>query len=102
MIIRMSGVRLRIVIPWFWTCVGNKRHRQHHAVLHHDQGRVQIRADVEGDRQRIGAVVARLRGHVQHAFHAVDLLLDRRGDRVGHHLGAGARIGDRYAIRRAA
>ena len=28
--------------------------------------------------------------------HAVDLLLDRRGDRVGHHLGAGARIVDRH------
>ena len=87
----MSGVRLRIVIPWFWTSRRQQGHRQRHAVLHHDQGRVQIGADVERDRERVGAVVAHLRRHVEHALHAVDLLLDRRGDRVGHDLGAGAR-----------
>ena len=72
------------------------RHGQLHAVLHHDQGRVQVGADVEGDRQRVRAVVAHLRGHVEHALDAVDLLLDRRRHRVGHHLGAGARIADRH------
>ena len=78
------------------------RHGQGHAVLHHDQGRVHVGADVESDRQRVGAVVARLRRHVQHALDAVDLLLDRRRHGVGHHLGAGAGIadGDRHARRR--
>ena len=73
-----------------------QRHGQGHAVLHHDQGRVQIDADVEGDRQRVGAVVAHLRRHVEHARHAVDLLLDRRRHGVGHHLGAGPGIADRH------
>ena len=76
------------------------RHGQRHAVLHHDQRRVQIGAHVEGDRQRVGAVVAHLRRHVEHALDAVDLLLDRRGHRVGHDLGAGAGIGDRHLDRR--
>ena len=82
----MSGVFLRMVMPWFWTGGGQQRHGQGHAVLHHDQGRVQVGADVEGDRQRVGAVVARLRRHVQHARHAGDLLLDRRRHGVGHDL----------------
>src|SRR5439155_20420332 len=43
------------------------RHGQGHAVLHHDQGGVQIGAQVKGDRQRVRAVVARLRRQVQHA-----------------------------------
>ena len=101
-IIKMSGVRLRIVIPWFCTCAGKLRHRQRHAVLHHHQRRVEIDADVERDGQRVRAVVAHLRRHVEHPLDAVDLLLDRRGHGVGHHLGAGAGIGDRdrYARRR--
>ena len=32
----------------------------------------------------VGAVVGALRRHVEHVLDAVDLLLDRRGDRVGH------------------
>ena len=91
----MSGVFLRIVIPWFCTCGRQLRHGQRHAVLHHDQGRVHVGADVEGDRQRVRAVVAHLRRHVEHALDAVDLLLDRRRHRVGHHRGAGPGIADR-------
>src|SRR5205085_6447704 len=72
------------------------RQGQLHAVLDQDQGRVQVGADVEGDGQGVGAVVAHLRRHVQHALDAVDLLLDRRRHRVGHHLGAGPRVADGY------
>ena len=71
-----------------------ERHRELHAVLHHHQGRVQVHPDIEGDEQRIRAVVAGKRGHIQHAWHAVDQLLDRRRHRVGNHLGARARIAD--------
>ena len=72
------------------------RHGQRHTVLHHHQVRVQVGADVEGDRQRVGAVVAHLGGHVEHALDTVDLLLDRRGHRIGHHRSAGAGIADRH------
>ena len=41
-----------------------------------------------------------LRRHVEHVLDAVDLLLDRRRDRVGHDLGAGAGIGRRHLNRR--
>ena len=71
-----------------------QRHGQLHAVLDHDQGGVQVGADVEGDGQHVRAVVAHLRGHVQHALDAVDLLLDRRRHRVRNHLGAGPRVED--------
>ena len=91
----MSGVFLRIVIPWFCTGRRQLRHGQRHAVLHHDQRRVHVGADVEGDRQRVRAVVAHLRGHVEHAVDAVDLLFDRRRHRVGHHRGAGPGVADR-------
>ena len=98
----MSGVFLRIVIPWFWTCGRQLRHGEGHAVLHHHQGRVHVGADIEGDGQRVRAVVAHLRGHVEHALDAVDLLLDRRRHRVGHHRGAGPGVvdGHRHAGRR--
>ena len=70
--------------------VGQLRHGQRDAVLHHHQGGVQIRAEVKRDGQVVRAVIARLARHVQHAFDAVDLLLDRRGDGIGHDLGARA------------
>ena len=82
----MLGDFFLIVRPCFCTGVGQLRHGQRDAVLHHHQGGVQIGAQVEGDRQVVGAVVAALRRHVEHALDAVDLLLDRRGHRVGHHL----------------
>ena len=48
--------------------VGQLRHRQRHAVLHHHQRRVQIGAQIERDGQRVRSVVAHLRGHVEHAL----------------------------------
>ena len=72
--------------------VGQNRLGQGDAVLHQHLGHVQIRADLEGDHQAVAAVVAALRRHVEHVFHAVDLLLDRRGHGVGHHLCVGAGI----------
>ncbi len=78
------------------------RHGERHAVLHHDEGRVHVGADIEGDGQGVRAVVAHLRGHVEHAVDAVDLLLDRRRHRIGHHRSAGPGIvdGHRDARRR--
>src|SRR5207248_983251 len=52
---------------------------------------------LEGDVQGVRAVVARLRRHVQHVLDAVDLLLDRRGDRVGDHLGVGPGVDGGHA-----
>ena len=61
--------------------------------------------------QRVAAVARALRGHVEHVLDAVDLLLDRRGDRLGHDLGAGpgvvavdldGRRGDRRVLATAA
>ncbi len=65
-------------------------------VLHQHLRLVDVGADVEGDGQREVAVGGRLRGHVDHAFDAVHLLLDRCGNRIGHRLGAGTGIGRRH------
>ena len=72
--------------------VGQRRQRQADAILHQHLRHVQIDAVLERDRQVVGAVVGAARGHVEHALDAVDLLLDRRGHRAGHVLGAGAGI----------
>ncbi len=69
-----------------------RRRRLRDAVLHVDRGDVEGIADVERDRDRRGAVVRTRRRHVGHAFYAVDLLLERGRDGVGHDLGARAGI----------
>ena len=71
------------------------RHRQCDAVLDHHQRRVDVGPDVERHGQGVAAVVAGLRGHVQHALHPVHLLFDRGADRVGDFLGTRAGICDR-------
>ena len=78
------------------------RHGERHAVLHHHQGRIDVGADIEGHGQRVRAVVAHLRGHVEHALDAVDLLLDHRRHRVGHDRGTrpGVVDGHRHPGRR--
>ena len=68
------------------------RRRLRDAVLHVDRGDAQGIADLEGDGDRRRAVVRARRRHVDHAGHAVDLLLERGRHRVGDDLGAGAGI----------
>src|SRR5690606_15378061 len=71
---------------------GKARHRRLHAVVHVDRREVRIGADFERhvDRERAVAGVDGL--HVQHAFHAVDLLLERSGHGLGDRFGGRARI----------
>ena len=69
--------------------VGQRRLGDGDAVLHQHLGHVDVGADLERHVQGVGAVVVALRRHVHHLLDAVDLLLDRRGHGVGHHLGVG-------------
>ncbi len=91
MIISMAGDFFLTDTPLRFTRSGRIGSASDYAVLHQHLGHVQIDAHLEGDRQRVGAVVGALRRHVEHVLHAVDLLLDGRGHRVGHHLGIGPR-----------
>ena len=96
---RMSGVRLRIVMPWFCTGVGNSGIASvtRFCTITSAVFRSVLTSNVT--EQRVGAVVARLRRHVKHARNAVDLLLDRRGDRVRNGLSIRAGIADRHLHR---
>src|SRR3546814_10562786 len=71
------------------------------AVLHVDGIDVRIGTDGEGHRQRIAAVVAARRLHVEHPVDAVHLGFDGLGDRRLDDAGAGARIPGRDQIGRA-
>jgi hypothetical protein len=62
------------------------------AVLHQLLGLVGVGAQREGHGQRHHAVGRGLAAHVEHAFHAVDGFLQRRGHGFGDHLGVGARV----------
>ncbi len=66
------------------------------AVLHQHLIDVGICADIEGHRQRIGAVGGAGRLHVEHLIDAIDLQFDRQGDGVDHRLRARARIARRH------
>ena len=68
------------------------RLRQIDAVLHLDGVDVGVGADREGDVERVAAVVAAGRLHVDHVVDADDARLDRLRHRGFDHLGAGARI----------
>jgi hypothetical protein len=68
------------------------RQRALDAVLHGRFGLLDVGADFKGDGQLQGAIGRVLRRHVQHALDADDLLLDRRGDRLGDDFRIGARI----------
>ena len=67
--------------------------RDSDAVLHVHRAEILIAADFEGHGQRIGAVIGTLRIHVNHVLRAVDLLLDRRGNRLRDDGGIGPRQG---------
>ena len=69
--------------------------RARHPVLHQDLREVEIDADVECHRQRVAAIGRGVGLHVDHAFDAVDLLLDRQRHGVDHGPRAGAGISRR-------
>ena len=62
------------------------------AVLDEHLRLVEIGAELEGDRERHRAIACALARHVEHVFHAVDLLLDGRGDRLRDDLRTRTRI----------
>ena len=72
--------------------LGQARLGDRDAVLHQHLRLVEVGAELEGDGQRHLAVGRALRRHVEHVLDAVDLLLDRRRDRVGDDLGRRAGI----------
>ena len=72
------------------------RKRLLRAVLHIHGGDVEVVADLEGHRDDALARARGVRAHVQHALHAVDLLLERRGHRVGNGLRVGAVVERRH------
>ena len=72
--------------------VGQAAFHRGDAVLHVDRGNVDVVRDVERDRDAAGAVIAGARRHVEHARHAVDGLLERRGDGRLDGLGVGAGV----------
>ena len=76
------------------------RQRARHPVLHQHLREIQVGADLERHRQRIGAVGAAVGLHVEHVLDAVDLLLDRQRHGIDHGLGAGAGIARRHLHRR--
>jgi hypothetical protein len=61
-------------------------------VLHADGRELEIGAQLEGDGERVGAVVGGGRGHVEHALDAVDLLLEGGADGLGDDARIGARV----------
>ena len=100
--IRISGERLSVVTPVGPNHFRQQRDRQVDAVLHQHLRHVEVDARLKRHRQAVAAVVRTLRRHVHDPFDAVDLLLDRRGDRIGDFLGArpGIIAGDLHGRRR--
>ena len=72
--------------------LGQLRHGQGDAVLHVDRVDVGVGADLEADGQRVAAVVARGRLHVERLVDAHDLRLDRLRHGLLDHGGPGARV----------
>ena len=72
--------------------LGKTALRGGHAVLHVHRGDVQVVAGAEDHIDAAGAVVGAGRGDVVHALDAIDLLLQRNGDRGLHHLRIGAHV----------
>ena len=66
------------------------------AVLHQNLVHIRIGADLERHPQGVGAVIGTGRLHVDHAFDAVHLELDRQSHGVDHGLGARSGIARRH------
>ena len=72
------------------------RHRLGDAVLHVDRVDVRVAADGEADGQRVAAVIAARRLHVEHVVDADDLRLDGLRHRRLDDIGASTRVGRRH------
>mmetsp|Transcript_9838 Transcript_9838/g.18716 ORF Transcript_9838/g.18716 Transcript_9838/m.18716 type:complete len:226 (+) Transcript_9838:875-1552(+) len=72
--------------------VGQARQRAVDAVLHRGLGGLGMGADLERDGQGHAAVAGGLALEIQHVLESVDLLLQRRGHRLGDHARVGAGI----------
>ena len=64
-----------------------------YGILQIDQGNVGISAGLKGNRTGVAARIAAGGGKVEQAFHPVDLVFQRHGHGLGHHVGAGPGIG---------
>ena len=70
--------------------LGQSRQRDRDAILHQNLRLIDVGAGLEDGVDRHRAVAGRLRNQIDHVVDAVDLLLDRRGDRLRNHLGGSA------------
>ena len=73
--------------------LGELRQRHRYPILRQHLRLVDVGAEGEGDVDRGLAVAGAFRREIEHPLDAVDLLLDRRGDRLGDDLRGGAGIG---------
>ncbi len=67
-----------------------------HAVLNFDLSDINVRAQLEGDCDADTTLANRLRGDVEHVVHAIDLLLQRRRDVVGHDFSGSTGVSGRH------
>ncbi len=88
----MSGDCFFVVTPMRCTSAGSVGIGDGHAILHQHLRGIEIGAELERDAERHVAVARALRRHVEHVLDAIDLLLDRRGDRFRDDLRIGAGI----------
>ena len=72
---------------------GQRSERRADLILHQHLREIQVGADLERDRQRVGPGVRAVGLHVDHLFDAVDLQLDRQGNVVDDDGSTRARIG---------
>ena len=80
-------------MPVWFTCAGRRADARLDPVLHVDRGDLDVARRLEGDGDGRDAVVAAGRGDVAHALDAVELLLERDGDRALDHVRARADVG---------
>ena len=86
-----SGDFFLTVTPMRCTSCGQSRQGDRHAILHQHLGLIDVRSRGEDDIDLQRAIAGGLRHDVEHVVDAVDLLLDRRGDRLGDDVRGGAR-----------